>query len=349
MPFIISVIILALLISYASGFLFYRLLLRASVVDKPNERSSHQVVTVRGGGVAILLPLLLMTGYVVWPSQDVTSIGFLIAIIGIAGISVVDDIKSLSAKVRLVGHAVAGLLLLWSVHSGDSGEVFGNMGIGWILALGVVLLVWLVGYANAYNFMDGINGLAAGQAAITSIFSAYAIGSVTGNWDSGPVLICLALTGAALGFLPHNVPRASMFMGDIGSVTLGFVFAAISVWSVIVVGWELFLPLCLIHSNFVLDTGITLFVRIRRKEKWWKPHREHFYQKLIRAGKSHSFVTFWEMFLQFCILFILVRSFSAGNTERMLLYASVFVIWIGFFFYCEKCFHAGAQISTNQN
>ncbi|MDA7660582.1 glycosyltransferase family 4 protein [Verrucomicrobia bacterium] len=315
----------------------------------PNERSSHETVTVRGGGFAILLPLLLMTGYVVFHTQDVTSLGFLVAVIGISGISFVDDIKSLPAKSRFVGQTLAGLLFLSSVHRGDGSEVFGYLGGGLTLALGSVLLVWLVGYANAYNFMDGINGLAAGQAAVTSIFSAYAIGSTTANWDSGPVLIYLSLTGAALGFLPHNAPRASMFMGDIGSVTLGFLFAAISIWSLLVVGWELFLPLCLVHSNFVLDTGFTLFLRIRRKEKWWKPHREHFYQKLIRAGKSHSFVTFWEMFLQFCILLILVRSFSAGNTERMLLYASVFVIWIGFFFYCEKCFHAGARISTHQN
>lgn len=317
-------------------------------MDKPNERSSHEVVTVRGGGVAILLLLLLMTGYVVWLYHDVTSTGFLVAIIGIAGISVVDDIKSLSAKVRFIGHAVAGLLFLWSVHSGDSGEVFGNLGVGWILALGVVLLVWLVGYANAYNFMDGINGLAAGQAAITSIFSAYAIGSVTGNWDSGPVLICLALTGAALGFLPHNFPRASMFMGDIGSVTLGFTFAAISIWSLLVVGWVLFLPLCLIHSNFVLDTGTTLVLRILKKEKWWMPHREHFYQKLIRSGKGHSFVTLSEMGLQVCVLLLLIRYISAENAERIVICLVVFVIWITFFCYCEWCFLKFKQRNQSQ-
>jgi UDP-N-acetylmuramyl pentapeptide phosphotransferase/UDP-N-acetylglucosamine-1-phosphate transferase len=307
-------------------------------VDKPNERSSHEVVTVRGGGVAILLVLLLMTGYVVWPLQDVTSIGFLIAIIGIAGISVVDDIKSLSAKVRLVGHAVAGMLFLWSVQNGYRGEEFGNLGVGWILAMGSVLLVWLVGYANAYNFMDGINGLAAGQAVISSIFSAYAIGSVTGNWDLGPVLICLALTGAALGFLPHNFPRASMFMGDIGSVTLGFTFAAISIWSLLVVGGDLFLPLCLIHANFVLDTGTTLVLRILKKEKWWMPHREHFYQKLIRSGKGHTLATLWEMGLQVCVLILLIRYISAENAERGGICLAVFVIWITFFCYCECCF-----------
>jgi UDP-N-acetylmuramyl pentapeptide phosphotransferase/UDP-N-acetylglucosamine-1-phosphate transferase len=285
--------------------------------------------------------------YVVWRYQDVTSIGFLISIVLVAGISIIDDIKSLSAKVRFIGHGLAGVILLLSIYLG--GGVVNMSVIGMVITAfgGGVLLVWLVGYANAFNFMDGINGLAGGQAAISALFSAYAIGTYSGNWDSGPVLISLAVSGAALGFLPHNFPRASMFMGDIGSVTLGFSFAAISIWSFIVAGWELFLSLCLIHSNFVLDTGTTLFLRIRRKEKWWMPHREHFYQKLIRSGRSHLFVTSWEMFLQVCVVLLLVRSFSAGNTERLFLYASIFGIWISFFCYCENCFNGRPQSSTN--
>lgn len=349
MQSIISIIFLTFLMSYSSGFLLYRILLRFSVVDKPNERSSHEVITVRGGGVAILLPLLMVAGYVVWRYLDVTSIGFLISIVVVAGISVIDDIKSLSAKVRFIGHGLAGVLLLWSVYRGVGSANMTNIGLGGATAtlVGGLLLVWLVGYANAYNFMDGINGLAGGQAVIAALFYAYAIGTFTGKWDSGLVLICLAVSGAALGFLPHNFPRASMFMGDIGSVTLGFTFAAISIWSFIVAGWELFLSLCLIHSNFVLDTGTTLFLRIRRKEKWWMPHRQHFYQKLIRSGKSHLFVTSWEMFLQVCVVLLLVLSFSAGNTERMFLYASIFGVWISFFCYCENCFNAKSPSSTN--
>jgi UDP-N-acetylmuramyl pentapeptide phosphotransferase/UDP-N-acetylglucosamine-1-phosphate transferase len=337
-PFIINIIIAAFLVSYISGYLLYPLLLRASILDKPNERSSHKVVTVRGGGVSILLPIMLMTAYVVWLHKDVTSFGFLAAIVGIAGVSVVDDIKSLSAKVRFVAHVLAGLLFLITVHSGDGGEVSGFLGWGLTLSFGAVLLVWLVGYANAYNFMDGINGLAGGQAVISSIFSAYAIGSVTGNWDSGPVLICLALTGAALGFLPHNFPRASMFMGDIGSVTLGFTFAAISIWSLLVVGGDLFLPLCLIHSNFVLDTGTTLVLRILKKEKWWMPHREHFYQKLIRSGKGHAFVTSVEMMLQMVVLGLMWLYLSSEGVLAGILVSGVFAIWFGFFCYCEREF-----------
>ena len=346
---IISVLVVAFLASYGSGFLLYRVLLRFSVLDRPNERSSHSVATVRGGGIVILLPLLVASGYVVLNDPDLVSIGFLGAVVLIAVISFLDDVRSLSQRIRFGAHALTAVIFLSTVFSKEGSVSLQNLGAWFPLGLACVLIVWLVGYANAFNFMDGINGLAGSQAAITSLLSAYAIGKVTGQWDSGLILIWLAIAGGGLGFLPHNFPRASMFMGDIGSVTLGFTLAALSVWALIDVGWVIFVPLCLVHSNFVLDTAVTFLRRLVGREAWWQAHREHFYQRWIRSGASHSMVTFTELALQIIVCALLVVYLDSNMTLRILVVLAVFLIWSGFFVYCDFVWRRSLAARSNDS
>jgi UDP-N-acetylmuramyl pentapeptide phosphotransferase/UDP-N-acetylglucosamine-1-phosphate transferase len=155
-----------------------------------------------------------------------------------------------------------------------------------------------VGYTNAFNFMDGINGISGMQAIISG--SGVAIMAVlVDQAELHSIALAAALVaGSAVGFLPHNFPRARVFMGDVGSVPIGFVTAGLGVVFAFKAGFWLLLPLVLLHSNYILDTSITLLRRIARGEKWYLPHREHFYQRLIRSGFSHSFVTFSEGCLQ---------------------------------------------------
>ena len=194
------------------------------------------------------------------------------------------------------------------------------------------------GYANAFNFMDGINGIAAGQAVVTGIGTALLGGLALEGFPNAPVLLSLVVAGAAAGFLPHNFPKARMFMGDVGSAPLGFLLAALAVWLAKIAGWWLIVPIALLHANFVLDTGITLGRRIFRGERWYEAHREHFYQRLVRTGKGHTLVTLLEMGLQCVVLGLLTLYIFSGASARLILAVVVITIWLSFFAWAEICF-----------
>jgi UDP-N-acetylmuramyl pentapeptide phosphotransferase/UDP-N-acetylglucosamine-1-phosphate transferase len=153
-----------------------------------------------------------------------------------------------------------------------------------------------------------------------------------------PVRLSLAVAGAALGFLPYNFPHARMFMGDVGSAPLGFLLAFLVLWLGSVAGAWLLVPLALLHANFILDTAVTLVRRIARGDKWHQPHREHFYQRLVRSGKSHTFVTGLELALQLVVLGLMVLYLSAELPGRIVLAFGVILIWVVFFAYCEVAF-----------
>jgi UDP-N-acetylmuramyl pentapeptide phosphotransferase/UDP-N-acetylglucosamine-1-phosphate transferase len=258
-------------ISYLCGFVVYRQLLKWGIIDRPNERSSHSQPTARGGGIGIMLVVVFgaIVLIAVGGASRMLMVLVLFAIL-IAGISFIDDLKSLPARVRFGCHAVAGVAVLFGLGWGSIALELSpdlRMELPWILGMGLAFL-WVAGYTNAFNFMDGINGIAAGQAVVTGIGSGVLVGIATGEWLSLPVLFAFLVSGAAAGFLPHNFPRARMFMGDVSSAPLGFLLAALTLWLAQAHGWWLLIPLALLHANFVLDTGITLFRRIWRGEKW---------------------------------------------------------------------------------
>jgi UDP-N-acetylmuramyl pentapeptide phosphotransferase/UDP-N-acetylglucosamine-1-phosphate transferase len=287
--------------------------------------------------------------------------------VGLAALSFWDDLRPLPASVRFGGHALATLGILYALGwPRFSLELAAHSGAGWsALVSGLLLFLWLAGYTNAFNFMDGINGLAAGQAAITGLGMAllcslassqpsaplasdlWPLTSIPRPLSSAatPVLLSLVIAGAALGFLPHNFPKARMFMGDVGSAPLGFLLASLVIWIARDQGWWLLIPLGLLHVNFVLDTGITLARRILRGERWHEAHREHFYQRLIRSGKSHAFVTGWEMALQGVVLGLVLLYLKAGVLVRVGLVGIVILIWLAFFAYCEREFQR-AKLKT---
>jgi UDP-N-acetylmuramyl pentapeptide phosphotransferase/UDP-N-acetylglucosamine-1-phosphate transferase len=192
--------------------------------------------------------------------------------------------------------------------------------------------------------MDGINGIAAGQGSITAAGTALITGLAAKSWDSSVVLGAVVIVGACAGFLPHNFPKARMFMGDVGSAPLGFLLAFLALWAAKEHGWWLLIPLAWLHANFVLDTGITLVRRVLRGEKWYDAHREHFYQRLIRSGKSHAFVTGCEMGLQLLVLGLMVAYVWSGPVARMGLILAVLAVWGCFFAYCEREFRLKAEI-----
>jgi UDP-N-acetylmuramyl pentapeptide phosphotransferase/UDP-N-acetylglucosamine-1-phosphate transferase len=144
--------------------------------------------------------------------------------------------------------------------------------------------------------------------------------------------------GAALGFLPHNFPRARVFMGDVGSATLGYLLAVDLIMACRDSGWFVLLPLFMLHVDFVLDTGITMVRRWWRGEEIWKAHREHFYQRLVRAGKSHTFTTGCTMLIQCLILLIVLNYPSFERHDRMILLSGIIGLWLVLFFLIECYF-----------
>ncbi|MBM4331187.1 MAG: glycosyltransferase family 4 protein [Deltaproteobacteria bacterium] len=305
----------ALILTMIAGFPAYWLLKRIEVIDQPNRRSSHDRPTVKGGGIAILGVVLLLGGWIACRSQSSVLAVLLVGASILAVISMQDDIRGLPVIVRFVFHFIAAIMAIlvldvlgWTLAMSP---VYGKVVLT-IFIIGLSIL-WIAGYTNAFNFMDGIDGIAAGQAALTGLGTALVGGVATGKWEHPAVLFSLVLAGAALGFLPHNFPKARMFMGDVGSAPLGFLLAALVLWLASEFGLWILIPLTLLHTNFILDTGITLIRRIYRGERFYEAHREHFYQRLVRSGKSHVFVTSFEAALSALVILLMVSYAYVGK------------------------------------
>ncbi len=317
-----------------------RILLNAGVVDRPNARSSHTQPTVRGGGIAIMAVLAMGAVILAIIQQETAVITMMAAALVLACVSFIDDLRSVSRLLRFGCHAACAFLTLAVLGFPQvTLALTENSGLILPLAVGLPLLfLWIAGYTNAFNFMDGINGMATIQAIVTSAGTAL-LGLFAGAGPTDtPVLFAWAMAGAAAGFLPYNFPRARMFMGDVGSAPLGYFSASLVVWFSAKYGWSLFIPLLLIHANFILDTSITLLRRLFRGETWYDAHREHFYQRLVRSGKTHTFVTSIEMVLQLIVLALMFIYLRGELAMRLTVIVTVVFLWSGFFCYAELCF-----------
>lgn len=271
-----------------------RLLAGSRVMDVPNARSSHTQPTPRGGGIGILLPWMVGMAVGIW-TGDVPGTGFPAALmVGVGGMAIIgfiDDVRSLPALPRLI--AEGALVALCLGVSGASVTELALPGIG-AVDLGplgpVVAWLFVVGFTNMFNFMDGINGIAGFQTLIGAAGLAF-LGASSGDPS---VLVPMALlSGSAVGFLFFNFPRASVFMGDVGSLPIGFALA-MGVLRVHGGGGEGGLPLwipVLTIWPFLFDATYTLINRTLRKRNPFRAHRSHAYQRLVVSGWSHVRVT----------------------------------------------------------
>ncbi len=242
--------------------------------DQPNHRSLHQAPIPRIGGIALTAAIALAT-LAAWRIGDTPLATVLGCALLLGLISLVDDLRALPSVVRLVCHLAAGAVVLWFL--GDA---------GWHIVWLVVVLAWMT---NLYNFMDGSDGLAGSMAAIG--FGTYAL-AAHGSGD--PLLAATAalLAGAAVGFLAHNLPPARIFMGDAGSIPLGFLAGALGWLGVERRDWPITFPL-LVFLPFWLDATATLARRIVTGRRFWQAHREHFYQRLVLSGAGHRGTLAW--------------------------------------------------------
>jgi UDP-N-acetylmuramyl pentapeptide phosphotransferase/UDP-N-acetylglucosamine-1-phosphate transferase len=295
------------------------LLRRAGIIDRPNERSSHTQTTLRGGGVGIVLVILGNLFLAPGMPRVVAGIG-VFALALVAGISFRDDLEPLGVRIRMGVHVAAALLLALALSD------WSGMGPAFLLVAASV--VWMVGYTNAFNFMDGINGLAAVQAITTGVGTAM-LGLIGGLAPEHPAIIFpLAIAGAAFGFLPFNFPKARVFMGDVGSATLGLALAFAALWVMRAAGWWLAFPLVALHASFLLDTSLTMFRRWRRGDVIYHAHREHFYQLAVRSKLSHANVTGTVALGQAAVLAMLAAGTASGSPGWLALACgAVLLLW----------------------
>jgi Fuc2NAc and GlcNAc transferase len=257
-----------------------------SLLDVPNERSSHSVPTPRGGGLAIVAVTLAGIGILaamgrlgLHPAIALGGGGALVAAVGW-----VDDRGGLAAGPRLMAHLAAAV---WAIawlggmpHLAVGAETW-NVGLGGAF-LAVLGVVWAT---NLYNFMDGIDGLAAGEAVTVGLIGALLLAPR----ESALAAVALLLSAASSGFLVWNWPPARLFMGDVGSGFLGFLFGTLAVAAENAGALPALLWLVLL-GPFFADATITLLRRIARGDRWYAAHQAHAYQRAVQAGWSHRMV-----------------------------------------------------------
>ncbi|MFU8831558.1 MAG: glycosyltransferase family 4 protein [Wenzhouxiangella sp.] len=272
---------LAIVVTWSLTPFLRRYLVAHGIVDRPDLRRSHAVTTPRGGGISIAAALLCVL-VLLWPSY--TEAPALAALVlGLAGLGWLDDRFCLAVRWRLLIQAgIALSLLVWL--GGLEAIAIGHFVVHqpWLWsALALVAVIWLI---NLHNFMDGSDGLASVQ----GIWCGLMFGSLFAwSGHSFPAIVAFSLAAACLGFLHWNRPTARIFMGDTGSILLGGIVAWLALLGAVSGSISVWQSL-MICSLFVVDATATLLARLARGERWYTPHRQHAYQRLIDSGWSHG-------------------------------------------------------------
>jgi UDP-N-acetylmuramyl pentapeptide phosphotransferase/UDP-N-acetylglucosamine-1-phosphate transferase len=311
---------------------------RLGLVDRPNDRSLHSKPTPRGGGIGIVIVVLAGWPIAVvlsggWPGLD---LWWLVLLgLGIAAVSVADDRSPLPATLRLVVHvafaagAVSTIGWFLLIHAPGAGIVaLGAVG-------GALTLVWILGLTNVTNFMDGIDGIAGLQCLIAGI-----AWIVAGIWlgDAVVALGGVVVAGACAGFLFHNWSPAQIFMGDVGSVFLGFMLSMIPVLASLHAVVEAppaaaRIPLFggLVMWPFIGDGVFTFLRRLVHRDNVLRAHRSHLYQRLVLSGWSHARVSLlygvWAVLMSAAALMHLTRS-GRGLASAVVAALSLIAIWL---------------------
>lgn len=324
--------ILAIALTASSFLLTYLIIfisLKKKILDIPNERSSHTQPTPRGGGLAFII-VFYVSLILLWRHHFIADVLFfaLLGGIPVAGIGYCDDLFGIKNKWRALIQVVSamwGLIWLQGVPIFNFGAIhFNEPVLFFVIAL--IVTVWFI---NLYNFMDGADGLAGSEA----IFVGCSVGMLLFlSGFLGEALLCFVLTFSVLGFLILNWSPAKIFMGDVGSGFLGYIFA-ILMWSMNN-NHQLSLPVWgILFSVFFADASFTLIHRIWQRKHWWSAHREHVYQLMIRHGWTHQRLAFSVLLINgvVCLPLAIIYLYLPKNLIWPFLISFGGVFWAAWF------------------
>lgn len=297
-----------------------RLLAHGGFLDMPGERSSHVRPTPKGGGVGMVLAFAAVA-----VARDVP-MHLWLPLCALAALSFANDLRGIAPDRRLAAQVLAAAVTLGGAWW------FGSIAWSGILLLPAVLFV--VGTTNCFNFMDGINGIA-GICGVTALSGLIAYGVMV---DAQLLLPVAAVIGGVIGFLPFNMPRARLFMGDAGSIFLGFLFAVticISSRS-----WTEFFVLASFLYPFYADESVTMAERIWRGESLMQPHRRHLYQFLANElGVAHWKVSAGYGLVQLVVILFAVVAGRQGLWAVLALDLVLLGVWVAVHWNVKRRFH----------
>jgi UDP-GlcNAc:undecaprenyl-phosphate GlcNAc-1-phosphate transferase len=317
-------VIIAFVLAYLLMPVIIKLAFRIGAVDQPNARKVHSQPMPRLGGAGIFIAFIVIVGATL--SLDRTLIGILLGGTVVFLVGVLDDIYHLSPWAKLAAQIAAALI---AVYCGVRVDVMTNPFDG-VFELGVLsiplTLLWIIGITNAVNLIDGLDGLAAGVCAIAAI----TIGIVA--WKGNQVVIAyvaLVLTGAIIGFLPHNFHPARIFMGDSGSMFLGFILACLSV-SGLAKGATL-ISLCIpviILGIPVFDTLFAIIRRVNNQKPIFGADKDHLHHRLMEMGMSHQMSVIVIYFVSALLGGAAVVMAYVSSPKALLVLAAVLIMMI---------------------
>ncbi|KEO72601.1 UDP-GlcNAc:UDP-phosphate GlcNAc-1-phosphate transferase [Anditalea andensis] len=283
--------------------IYFKIAERYNILDKPNERSSHKILTIRGGGVIfpISLVVALALGQVTW---------ILAAVVGIiALVSFIDDMYSLSQGPRAAIQVLGSLLLFYDL---DLFEVH------WIFI--VISLILLIGWINAFNFMDGINGISV----LYTLVTLYSFSLIPVNHVHTDLYITLALASAVFALFNLRI-KAKAFLGDVGSISLAIILGYFMIYTILNTGGNFYY--LLFFSVYGVDAVITILVRIINKENIFEPHRSHLYQFLANEIKvNHLVVSACYAAVQLAINLVFIHFVGFENLSWFEFLVSLIII-----------------------
>jgi UDP-N-acetylmuramyl pentapeptide phosphotransferase/UDP-N-acetylglucosamine-1-phosphate transferase len=293
-------LIITLILFFLELF-YFKIADKYNIIDKPNHRSSHSSITLRGGGILFPVALLIAfaLGYISW------SVTLAVVLVGV--VSFIDDIKPLSQLPRFGSHVIAFLLVAFDL----------NLFIEalWILP---IILILLIGWMNAFNFMDGINGITVLYALSALISFAF----LPSNESSLPLLITMGLSCLVFGFFNLRT-KAKTFAGDVGSISMALFLGYFMIKTILISGQIGFI---LFFSVYGIDAILTIVNRIKKRENIFEAHRSHLYQYLANEwGYSHVLISFIYALIQ---LFINVLVIYLDKKGSLSLFTSVGILFV---------------------
>ena len=284
-------------------------------LDIPTERSNHQTPKPRGAGI-IVIPLILLSTSLIFFLEDTLNnnwqiiFGFCLLL---SIISLLDDIKNISAKIRLTFQifCVFSSLYLFKdqlkifIRSSEFLIIFNgieSLGLVFIFCFLVILWVWII---NMFNFMDGMDGITPVQISSLSILTNFL--AILGIIEENFIYLSLILLTISFAFYSVNKPPSKIFLGDVGSVPLGFLAGFILIYNMIM--YNLIIPFLIIMLYYLLDSIATIILRFLKKENIFQAHSSHFYQKILRKGYNHDYVLKKIIYLNTILLLLAILSY----------------------------------------